>query len=137
MDDAGPVRRLHRAGQLDTRREDPLDAEPLGTRAGGQVGRRVVLHDEVGAPVLGRARPEDLDDEGVVGQVGHRVGLVDELPLQGVGEALALEHLDRDRHARHVLLVEVDVCVAAGAQRLDVGQARQVRRQRDAHGPTS
>ena len=39
-------------------------------------------------------------------------------------EALGPQHLDRDPHPRHLLLVEVDVGEAAAAEGLDVGEAR-------------
>ena len=125
--DVGAVRRLDGTRELDAGAQDVLDGEALGPGPHRQVGRRVVLHDEVGPAVVGRTGTEDLHDVRVVAQGGHGVGLLDELLAQRVGQALGLEHLDRDRHAGALLLVEEDVGVTAGAERLDEDEARDLR----------
>ena len=135
--DAGAVRGLDGAGQLDADAQHLLDGEPLRPGPHRHVRRRVVLHDEVGAAVGGGLGAEHLDDVGVVGELGHGVGLVGELAPDRRGQALALEHLDRDVHPRHLLLVEEHVGVAARPDRLDVDQARDLGRRRGAHAPTS
>lgn len=53
--------------------------------------------------------------------------------LDGLGQALGLEDLDRDLHPRHLLLVEEDVGIAARPQRLDVVEPGQVRWEGAAH----
>ena len=60
VDDAGPVRGLDRARELDAGAQHLLDGHPLGPRPHREVRRRVVLHDEVGAAVGGLLGAEDL-----------------------------------------------------------------------------
>ncbi len=127
VDDARAVRGLDRTGQLYAGPQHLFDGEPLPLGPGREVGRRVVLHDEVGAAVGKRLAAEDLDDVGVVGELGHGVGLVDELPQDRRGEALALEDLDGHGHPRLLLLVEEDVGIAAGTQGLAVDEPGDLR----------
>ena len=138
VDDPGPVCGLDGARELDPGPEHLLDREPILARAHREVRRRVVLHHQVGATIAGLLGPEHLDDVGMVGELGHRVGLFDELPTDRRREAIALEHLDGNVHPRRLLLVEIDVGIAAGPERLDVHQPGDVRRRRRrAHSSTS
>ncbi len=58
--DVRPVGGLDGARELDAGAQHLLDGEALGARPHREVGRRVVLHDEVGPAVVGRAGAEDL-----------------------------------------------------------------------------
>jgi hypothetical protein len=126
VDDAGLVGGLDGAGQLDAGTQHLVNGQRREPGPAGEVRRRVVLHDEVRAAVRRGAAAEDLDDVGVVAERRHGVRLLGELASYGVGEAFGSQDLDRHRHPGRLLLVEVDVGVPAGPERLHVDQARQL-----------
>lgn len=116
VQDLVAVRRLHRAADLDADPQHFGDGEMLAAGPDAEVRLGAVLHDQVGTPVAGDRGVEDLHDVGVIGQPGHRVRFGGELTPGLVGQAGTADDLDRDVTARHLLLVQVHLGVAAGAE---------------------
>ena len=137
MQDACPVRRLHRRADLDADLQRFRHREQLAPHPGRQAAVRVVGHHDVGAMVGGRAGGVHAHDEGVL-QLGHRVGLGDE-HLAGPGRHRGIaQHLHGDLPVGVLLLIEIDVGEATGAQVPEVAEPRQVGgRKLPAHSVTS
>ena len=109
VEDAGSVGRLDGARDPDPDAQHLGDGQPLGPIAGGQVGPRAVLHDQIWAAVGSQSGLVDRDDRRMCGQRGHQVRLGIELGDHLVVGGVRDQDLDRHVATREALRVQVDV----------------------------
>ncbi len=125
--DSRAVRGLQRRREADADAQHLLDGEGRAAVGDGEAAAGAELHDEVGLVVVRDARRVDRGDRRVARELGHEVGLCDELLTRLTLQGVDMQHLDGDLPAGQLLLVEVDVGEPASAEHADVLEACDLR----------